>query len=335
MILGNRKWIVHFFSIFITIILLIFLLSSINITSIIETLSNVNKYYLIIGFFIYAITYLLRAIRFKVLLVHPIPFLNLFSIVCIHNMATNILPLKSGELSYIYLVRKFQNIRLGEAIATLLVARIFDLISIIPLFILSFIFLEKYSYSNQNIAPLLALMLILIIILMLSLFKYGKTVFRTMHSFYIKSRFYDLSFLTILLLKGRDMIEALESIKTRNILFFGEIVLISLSIWISIFLLNYVLILSLGLNLDFLEVMFASTFGICATMLPIQGVLGFGTFELGWMIGFITIGLSSDSAISTGFSYHIIIISYFLILGLFGVFNLLIMRYSRNSIVIK
>ncbi len=326
--IGNRKWIIHILSILITLILLIFFFSTVDLQDIARILSSIDPLYLGIGFLLYVFTYVLRAIRFRILLNHAIPFFRLFPIVCVHNMANSVLPAKSGELSYVYLVKKFGNIQTGEGIATLLVARIFDLICIIPLFILSFFLLEKYSGGNQYMAPLFAVVLVFLVILIVSLFRYGKPIFGRLHQRFQNSSLQDVSVLDFLFRKGSDMIEALEGIKSRKGFFFGKLSVVSLSIWISIFLLNYVLILAMGIEMGFLEVMFASSFGICATMLPIQGILGLGTFETGWTIGFMAVGLSYDLAVSTGFGYHIIVILYFSILGLFGILILLKPRLS-------
>lgn len=325
---GQRKWIIHGVSILITLIFLFFLFSSVNLEDIFKTIAAIDLTYLGIGFLIYIVSYLLRAIRFRILLNQSIPLFGLFSIVCVHNMANGVLPAKSGELSYVFLVGKFQNIKSGEALATLLIARIFDIGCIIPLFLISFLVVEESTNGNQSLIPLLVLILVSLIILTISLLKYGKVLFGTILGRFEVFTLRDVTFFQFVLQKGKEMVEALEEIKTRDLSFFGKIFSVSLSIWISIFFMNYILTLAMNLNLSFLEVMFASSFCICATMLPIQGIVGFGTFEAGWVVGFMTIGLSYDAAISSGFSYHFITILYFTVLGLIGVFNLLKPRLS-------
>jgi uncharacterized membrane protein YbhN (UPF0104 family) len=62
----------------------------------------------------------------------------------------------------------------------------------------------------------------------------------------------------------------------------------------------------------------ASTFSLLTTILPFQGIGGFGTMEGGWTIGFMLFGMSKDLAIISGFGVHIITIFYFLVLGVIG-----------------
>jgi len=76
----------------------------------------------------------------------------------------------------------------------------------------------------------------------------------------------------------------------------------------------------MGLDLMMWVVILGSTFSIISTLLPIQGIGGFGTSEIAWALAFITLGLSKEVAISSGFGIHILIVVYFLILGSFGIF---------------
>jgi len=66
----------------------------------ITTFAGIDALYLIAGFVLYACSYLFRALRFHILLNREVGMKNLFSIVCVHNMANNILPARTGELSF-------------------------------------------------------------------------------------------------------------------------------------------------------------------------------------------------------------------------------------------
>jgi uncharacterized membrane protein YbhN (UPF0104 family) len=70
--------------------------------------------------------------------------------------------------------------------------------------------------------------------------------------------------------------------------------------------------------LTYFSVIFASTFAILTTVLPFQGLGNFGTLEAGWTLGFVAVGVSREMAISSGFTYHFVIILYFVVWGLWG-----------------
>jgi len=76
----------------------------------------------------------------------------------------------------------------------------------------------------------------------------------------------------------------------------------------------------MGMNfqLSIFIVILGGTFILLTTVLPIQGVAGFGTTETIWTLVFVPLGLSVDQAIVSGFCYHIVIILYFAILGIYG-----------------
>ncbi|WP_269849783.1 lysylphosphatidylglycerol synthase transmembrane domain-containing protein [Methanosarcina horonobensis] len=100
----------------------------------IATIKNIDKTYLVLGFFLYVLSYLLRGLRFHILLDKKISLTDLFHIVCVHNMVNSILPARSGELSYIYILKKYHDKSTGEGVATLMVARVLDFITISLLF---------------------------------------------------------------------------------------------------------------------------------------------------------------------------------------------------------
>ena len=82
---------------------------------------------------------------------------------------------------------------------------------------------------------------------------------------------------------------------------------------------NYTLIIAMGIDMTFWTVLFASSFAIITTILPVQGIGGFGTMEGGWTIGLMAMGVTKGIAISSGFSYHIIVLFYIGILGCIGI----------------
>ena len=131
------------FAIIITILLLALLFTQIDLADVITTLKNINPIYLIVGFILYTCSYFLRALRFHFLLNKEVSFKDLFDITCVHNMMNNLLPARTGELSYIYLLKTGQNKTTGEGLATLIIARIFDFIIISNLFLAIFFIYEK------------------------------------------------------------------------------------------------------------------------------------------------------------------------------------------------
>ncbi|MEM2175656.1 MAG: hypothetical protein QXI58_08580, partial [Candidatus Micrarchaeia archaeon] len=70
------------------------------------------------------------------------------------------------------------------------------------------------------------------------------------------------------------------------------------------------------IDIDIIKIVFGSTFATVTTILPIQGIAGFGSFEGGWTLGFILTGFSKDMAIVSGLLFHFIVLFFTLVIGL-------------------
>ncbi len=280
----------------ITIVLVFFLLSQIRICDFIIILSKINLLYLFFAFIPYVCAYFLRALRFYILLNREISVKDLFSIVCLHTFMNNILPARTGELTYIYLL-KLRNKKISEGIATLAFARFFDFISISLLFIISSFFV---GLLKEFITLICVTFLIITSI----------SCFIFMSKKFMKKRMLDLP------RKIEEIIDNFMHVRKSGKL--KQLMVVSIFVWISLYSAVYFVAISINSNFTFFEVLFASSFAIITTILPIQGIGGFGTTEGGWCIGLIAIGLAKDVAISTGFVFHIIILAYSAILGFYG-----------------
>jgi len=300
----------------ISIALVATLLSQIQVADIIKILIKIDSGYILIGFGLYVLSYFFRAIRFHILLNREVGIRDLFNIICIHNMVNNLLPARTGELSYVYLLKKHHNKTAGEGVATLITARLFDMITIVILFFLSTVFVPN-PFGIMIEATWVIIFLIFVIILLLLIIIYKGRAFvillRGMVNHFGMDQIHIVDYIF------RKMDETIESFSCMHRSTFIWSALVSIVIWIVLYSVNYTLIIAMGINMTFWTVLFASTFALITTILPIQGVGGFGTMEGGWTIGFLAMGLTKEVAISSGFSVHIIIISYFSILGLIGV----------------
>lgn len=296
----------------ITITLIAILFSQIEITDVVDTLVNIDPVYLVAGFGLYVLSYFLRALRFHILLNREVGIKDLFNIVCIHNMVNSLLPARTGELSYIYLLKKRHTITTGAGAATLITARLFDMITILMLFFISTLFVStRFDMPAEVRWMIIALMFMVVLVLIITISQ-GHTfvmLLRKMvhHLGMDKIRILDYVF--------RKMDEATESFSDMHRSTFIWSALLSILIWIALYSMNYTLIIAMRIDMLYWTVLFASTFAIITTILPVQGIGGFGTMEGGWAIGFITMGMTKEVAISSGFGYHIIVFFYIGILG--------------------
>lgn len=326
----KRQTLIKFATVVITAILVAILLSQVEISDVRKTISDIEPMYLIGGFGFYILTYFFRALRFHVLLDRDVGVKDLFTIICIHNMANNILPARTGELSYIYLLKKFHNISSGKGAATLIIARIFDVSSIAGLFLISTVLVHNLPTSIVKVVWSIVFLLIMLVLVLVILMTAGDAIAQTIRKISTNSKLIKKCFIVYL---SRKLEETVGSFSQINRTQTRGAVMLSICIWISLYSVNYMLANAISINVSFWAVLFASTFAMLTTLLPIQGMGGFGTMESGWTVGFMLLGITKETAITSGFSYHILICTFFFTLGLYGM--LMLKKFQNQAISLQ
>ncbi len=129
----------------ITIFFLSFVNKFIGIKELKELLLKAKLSFLLFGFFFYFLSSLLRALRWN--LFFKINTFDMFLINNSHIFLNNILPMRLGELSLFYFLRK-RSVSLDKIFYSFLLGRVVDLITISNLFILLFFILKKYYFLS-------------------------------------------------------------------------------------------------------------------------------------------------------------------------------------------
>ena len=135
-----------------------------NLAEVTAVVSAINPMYflpmtsLLIGAFV------LRAIRWKVLLepVKTISVRSLFASTMIGFMANNVLPFRAGEIVRAYSISRNESISVSSSLASLIVERIFDGV-VISLFMLPLVFFVSFPVWMVNVNYGLLVMYVLLI----------------------------------------------------------------------------------------------------------------------------------------------------------------------------
>ena len=301
----NKKILLN---IIIVAFLVLLLLTQVEIADIFTLFFSIPIHYLLLGFILYVICSFLRALRFLVLLNKKIDLRDLFAIVCIHNMLINTLPSRIGELSYIYLVKKI-DVPIKEGVTTLILARILDF------FVISGFFMISVLYINLLSIWIIEL-LILILLILIVLIHRGKSSNHIIKNLSVTSHV-SMSFMDHIHKRlGRISFNMIE----KRTIFLS--VLLSIFIWATNYGVTLVIIMGMNLDLNIFETIIAVTLTVLASMLPIHGIGGFGTTEGAWTIAAMSFGISKEMSIVSGFSLHIILVIYFLLLGCYGLLEM-------------
>lgn len=313
----------------ITIALMVFLLSRTSFDDIIVTLKGIKPIYLAFGFFLYICSYILKTTRYTILLNKKINFREMFTIVCFHNAAINIMPARAGELSFIYLVKKWHRIPIADGTASLIVTRFLDYIAISLLFLLSLGIERMPGIKIWIVWAILAFMGVLFSMVFLMVFyknfiTYPRTILKRIGIEKNHAALY-------LLEKTESLIKSMQSMNSNYTILLSF--LMSILIWLIIIFMYWMLGTGMNLTLNFMEMTIATTFFLLTTILPISGIGGFGTSESGWVIGLVLMGIPLKFSINMGFSLHIIILIFSIILGMVSVKKLSRGFSSNNNLI--
>lgn len=303
----------------ITGVLIALLLSQVTPDEVLQTILSLDPFYLAIGFIFYIGSYFFRSLRFHLLLNKTVSLKDLFMIVCLHSMMNNLLPARTGEVSYIYLLKKTQGRSTGEGVATLMAARISDLITISLIFLAAFLVSRFYGDTISSIAIVAFVVIALCLLALFWVMKCDKKRIQAwVHSFFVFIRYEKTPLADYILRKTEETVDCFDALGSQGVNFHLRIFVVSCVIWIGLYTFCYCMTLAMQINLGYMPVVFASSFVIFTTVLPIQGIGGFGTVEGGWVIGFMLVGLNEATAISSAFGFHICMLAYTLFLGLSG-----------------
>lgn len=299
------------------------MLSKINLKDIPRVISNIPLQDIILAFCLYTASVFFKAFRFRVILRNEIKLGQIFSIVSLYMFFANILPMRAGELSYMYLLKKEANTPGTKSFASLIAGAIADAVLLFAgmLVVAWYLRFELAARSMELLvsdfvtswihklasSKLLIVIVLLVILIGIILIRYV-----------LKNR--KLKTFGIIKTKVIEIFRELGSVRFDIRLL--AIILSSILIITLRFSTQWYLVRSMGLSINIWQFSFAILFGVLFSLVPIHGPAGFGTVEAPWVLALVYLNVPEKDAITSGFSLHIIIILFCSILGLFGAIGL-------------
>ena len=288
-------------SVLATIVLGWWLLRAVSLAELLAALKQLPLSTLVIALVGYAVINLVRGVRAKLLL-GAFTVKELFFITNIHNMFVNLLPARTGELSYFLMLKK-RGITLGATVGTLAAARVFDLFGIALILLVASLATPLPTPLAQLELPLLLVVGALIAFLILVL------VFHDI----IKRQFTGTSWFS------RKCHEILESIhRLRSGKRVAGVFTCAVVIWMLQFSINTMVFQSLGLPIPLMHGFLAGALAALISAVPIQGIVGFGTTEAIWTVALVSIGITAEQGIAAGFVQHVVSLIASVVLGIVG-----------------
>jgi hypothetical protein len=258
-------------------------------------LKDASYQYLIYIIAIFALIFLFRGMRINSLL-NIGSQKKLFSICTIHNFLNRLFPFGIGDLSLPVLLKKIGDTDYTTGINAFILLRLIDVFMVLVIFTASYVYVKPYFYENY----IIALLVCALIMTALAIVKFNyllKIILLTVK--------YCPAFL--ILNKKEQVSQKVDSLhceysKSRNYKMLIGIVLYSFANWIATYLIYLAYLRMFDLKYGFFGVILCSTLAVITSNIPfINGIGRFGSFELGWLAGFVLVGnMSKDIAIPLG-----------------------------------
>jgi uncharacterized membrane protein YbhN (UPF0104 family) len=302
----SKKRIFYFLlSLLISVALIWLLLSKIEAKDILRTFLNIHVPALLIFFTLSLAGSFLRAWRYKVLLSpRKISWGNILLVTFIRNLFADLLPLRIGSLSYVYVLNARLKYSVNAAASSFVVSLVYDFLSLSPFLALAILVLGLGN--NPLSTPLLLLLSVVFFLFLLALIwklpEFCRMLLKV-YQFALKTTGKDQrKWAQLSIHKIQATITDIRALKQQKTDW--PAFLLSLGIrsakYGALFFLLFALLHSHGYTMADLS-LWKTILGITGAELtgyfPLKGLGGFGTWESGWAIALVLLGFESRIAI--------------------------------------
>ncbi|MHB1346010.1 MAG: lysylphosphatidylglycerol synthase transmembrane domain-containing protein [Candidatus Humimicrobiaceae bacterium] len=310
------------------VFLVIFLLKGISFNDIKNAIVNSYKPSLISAFVIVFISDIFRAYRMQILVgTDKIRLGDMFLVALIRNAFTMVLPARTGELSYVYVMTKKFKFPVEIGISTLAIVLVFDLAIVFSLIVIAIIVVwitigfGSLAISSWPVILIAGILLILSLLLLFYLSAIIRFFLNLLRRLMLRTKAGKNKAITFIYKKLSDINESILLIKQRKI--YGKVYFYSIVCRVLKFAAYYMVIHAIlapmgygFISLNFWVIFLATVVAEISAVLPTHALAGFGTYEGAFALAFIALGFPASLSKIVGFSYHITMLSFSVILGL-------------------
>lgn len=313
------------------VLILWFFGRNLNWQEVSESLRKANAFYIILAVSIICLGYLLRALRWKVLLepITPASLKELFATTTVGFAAVFFVG-RAGEIVRpMWLPMRDSRVRPSAALVTLGLERIFDLTALICFFSVTLLFFDPPVESQRNYATQYALVKLLgnvmlagVVAGFLGLFIYQKYSVPIISWFeritdrkFIPRRIRRL-FLSLL----KQLAASLQILKSANEIF--RVAFWSIALWFSIAVPTWLVILAFNLpvSVSLAGAMFVMFWAAMGSLIPTPGGAA-GAFHAVTAGGLIFLGVERNDAAAVSILMHLVYFAPALIFGFYYLFH--------------
>lgn len=283
------------------------LLRQIHLADIWQLLVGVDVKWLLAGFGWYLLTNVLRSYRFGTLMGitgvrRP---LRLLPEMIALSFLNNVLPARSGEMSFPYLMQRRYGTPIGDSLTYLLIARIFDLVAVATLFVV-FTWLEKSKLTQAagQAVTCVSLLLLPTLLFLACLPWLGERGLRAGEWILDRLNLAERKAGQWALGTGRRAISAMT--RVHRVGTYGRVFFWSILGWLTTFAWLAAFLQAIHAPVRYPLVIVGATLATLSKAIPLVTVGGLGAHEAGWALGFRLVGMPLEAAIASGFAVNIL-----------------------------
>jgi len=286
-------------------------LKDIDPGSITKAFGAVNYSYIGPVLFLLLLIQILRSYRWGLLLspFEKIGQFDLFAVTSVGFLAVVAIPARMGELARPYLITGKSTIRMAAALGTVVVERLFDILTVLAIFFGVLFFMPLPPWLMRSSLLFLALTLVVFFLLIFIILKREKalTILKPVMQKLPEAFHHRLEDLF------HHFIDGVAVLSEGRMIFY--VILLSLLIWFVDVLAIYLLFLSFGFHLPA-----AASFVLMAILIigiTLPTAPGFiGNFHYFCILGLSLFGVSKADALSYAIVLHVLSIGLLIVLGL-------------------
>ncbi len=299
-------------SLVISVALLYYLLSQIELRQLASTLTNLHLPSLALFVAISAAGLLTRSARYWVLLDKKIALWPLMLVTLVRNLFVDLLPARIGSLSYVYMVTSRCGLPLDEALASFFLAFVFDIVAIAPLLLLALLAVGGTLPAGSWVLGGLALLLLIGCLAALYLMGPALRLLALTLSAVVSRRKSSTAPRLARVAQSFDSTaDEVDASWQRGVAL--PVFLLSIVVRLCKFGAYYCLLHAVLVphgytwgTLSFPMVFLGVAGAELSATLPLHSLAGFGTYEAAWTLGFTQLGMSTEIAILSGFATHLL-----------------------------
>jgi hypothetical protein len=227
-----------------------------------------------------------------------------FSMVCVYNLVSALMPAGIGEASYPAMLRMRRGGSVAAGVSAVVVTRLMDLAVVAGCAVAALWAASAHRVPNRALMTAVFLGALVAAIAGTSRARGSRLARRAWGR----------------LTGGLDEASAAQPLRVAGAAWRSRTVMIALtaSFWAAGFAASWSVVMALGLPLDFAQLVEGNSLALLMSALPFRGALGFGTQHVGWVAGLAVFGWSRGEALDVAIPIHLVTAAFTIALGAAG-----------------